>query len=622
MMTDFLTYDLKVAVLITVFYMFYRLLLARETFHRVNRVVLLLTAVASFVLPLCVITTHRTVVVEAMPQVTIGELWIEAEAAEEPDTPSYWQTLLLVIYIVGVAAMLGHMLLSIQKVLLLIRRSERHRQPDGTTICVTGNAGVAPFSWMRYIVMNRGDYAAQDAAIIAHERGHIRLGHSWDVLLVDLLTALQWFNPTMWMLRQDLRSIHEYEADGEVLSQGINARQYQYLLISKATGIGGYSIVNGINHSTLKKRIHMMTNRKSKGSHLLKLLAIVPIVGTALALNARTVTDYVYDEPQKQQPVKKGKKDGAATVAGKTIQVKTDAQQATVVTVSATVLDMTAVNSGADATDVYAVPGALVKIVGSTKGTVTDREGRFSLEANVGDKIEVSYVGMETATTEVKPQGMTNFYIGLRKEGQGGSAGVSEKVYDVVDEMPQFPGGTSELMKFLSRNIRYPKEAEDKGEQGRVIVTFVIEKDGNISDTKVMKSVSPQLDAEALRVINAMPAWTPGKRQGELVSVKYTLPVTFRLQGDNGRVISIGELNSEDKQIKSVSYMTKRDGQPVEEATIKDDFDVEIDGVKSDKPMQEALKDLKSEDIESMYVLKSAVPKPVVIITTKKKQKQ
>ncbi|MBQ4387660.1 MAG: hypothetical protein II822_08670 [Prevotella sp.] len=100
--------------------------------------------------------------------------------------------------------------------------------------------------------------------------------HSYDVVLVDLLTALQWFNPAMWMLRQDLRTIHEYEADGEVLSQGINARQYQYLLISKAASIGGYSIANGISHSTLKNRIHMMTNKKTRSSHLLKLLALVP----------------------------------------------------------------------------------------------------------------------------------------------------------------------------------------------------------------------------------------------------------------------------------------------------------------------------------------------------------
>ena len=241
-MTNFLLYDAKVAVLIIVFYMFYRLMLSRETFHRVNRVVLLLTAVASFVLPLCVITLHKTVRMEAVPTVSVGDLQMEVAADAGP---VWWQMLLPLIFIIGVVATLGHTLTSILKVWLLIRRSEQHLQPDGTIVCVTGNAEVSPFSWMHYIVMNRSDYEEHNAAILAHERGHIRLRHSWDLLLVDLLTALQWFNPAMWMLRQDLRAIHEYEADGEVLSQGINARQYQYLLISKASGIGGYSIANG-----------------------------------------------------------------------------------------------------------------------------------------------------------------------------------------------------------------------------------------------------------------------------------------------------------------------------------------------------------------------------------------
>ena len=248
-MIDFLIYDLKVALLIAVFYMFYRLLLARETFHHINRIVLLTTAVASYVLPLCVITIHETVVMQQTPTVTIDGL--QASAYEPSSTP-LWQIVLPILFIIGAAAATGHTLCSLIRIIRLISHSEQHPQADGTTICVTGNADLAPFSWMHYIVMNRSDYDISDAAILAHERGHIRLHHSCDVLLVDLLTALQWFNPAMWMLRSDLRAIHEYEADAAVLSQGINARQYQYLLITKAGGIGGYSLANGITHSALK----------------------------------------------------------------------------------------------------------------------------------------------------------------------------------------------------------------------------------------------------------------------------------------------------------------------------------------------------------------------------------
>ena len=220
-MSGFLIYDAKVAVLVVVFYMFYRLLLSKETFHRVNRVVLLLTAVASFMLPLCVITIHKTVMLETVPMVSVGDFQMAVAPVERP---SVWQAVLPTLYIIGVLAMVGHTLLSVSKVMLLIRRSERYPQADGTTLCVV-KEDVTPFSFWSYIVMNRSDYEEHDAAILAHERGHIRQHHSCDVLLVDLLTALQWFNPAMWMLRADLRAIHEYEADGAVLSQGINARQ-------------------------------------------------------------------------------------------------------------------------------------------------------------------------------------------------------------------------------------------------------------------------------------------------------------------------------------------------------------------------------------------------------------
>ena len=222
-MIEFLTYDLKVAVLLAVFYMFYRLMLARETFHRVNRIILLLTAVASFVLPLCVITIHETVTMQRAAQVAVGSFQVDM-MDEEPATP-LWQIVLPILFIIGMMVTLVHTLSSLFRIIRIIRHSERYPQTDGTTICVTGNASLAPFSWMHYIVMNRSDYETSDAAILAHERGHIRLHHSWDLLLVDTLTALQWFNPAMWMLRSDLRAIHEYEADAAVLSQGINASQ-------------------------------------------------------------------------------------------------------------------------------------------------------------------------------------------------------------------------------------------------------------------------------------------------------------------------------------------------------------------------------------------------------------
>ena len=548
-MMDFLIYDVKVAVLIAVFYMFYRLMLAHETFHRVNRLVLLTTAVASFVLPLCVFTMHKTVMVD-YDYSQLGELAMNESVVSVVPTdnqPSVILTTVLpVLFIIGMLATLVHTLISLIRIQLLIHRSEKHPQEDGTVICVTGNTELSPFSWMHYIVMNRSDYEAQDAAILAHERGHIRLRHSWDLLFVDLLTALQWFNPAMWMLRSDLRAIHEYEADGEVLSLGINARQYQYLLISKAAGIGGYSLANGISHSTLKNRINMMLHKKSNRTSLLKLFALVPIVGITLALNARTVNDYVYDGPQKQNPVKKGKKNTTIKVGTQEIKVTEAPKDDKAATVT-----MNVVEEEQNATD--------------------------------------------------------------------------DKVFDVVENMPQFNGGMGALMQYLSDNIRYP---EEKDIQGRVIVRFVVGKDGSISNAQVVKSVHPSFDAEALRIINNMPKWIPGTQNGKPVNVKYVVPINFKSSNANSATIeepnavgsfvtnegngNLKELQLRENDKKASKIVVAKgislfgvDGQ---------DIDIYVDGklVEQDK-----IGTINSENIERIEINKGDTRKSIHVFTKK-----
>ena len=540
-MIEFLIYDLKVAVLLAIFYMFYRLMLARETFHRVNRIVLLATAIASFVLPLCVITMHETVTMEMDMSLLATDVSTDAityKAPSEPATP-WWQIVLPTLFIIGMVATLGHTLLSLFRIIRMIRHSEQHPQDDGTTICVSANAKVAPFSWMHYIVMNRMDYEAHDNAILTHERGHIRLHHSWDLLLVDTLTALQWFNPAMWMLRSDLRAIHEYEADGVVLSQGINARQYQYLLITKAASIGGYSLANGISHSTLKNRINMMLHTQSPRRSLLKLLALLPIVAVTLAVNAETVTEYVYDKPQNQVPVKKGNKAGTIKLGKQEIKVE-------------------------------------------------KAEPSVQVHTELKESVDSTH----------------------------------QDVFNVVEDMPQFPGGATKLFEYLAQNINYPTEAEKANIQGRVIVTFVVEKDGSISNAEVVKSVAPSLDAEALRVINAMPNWIPGKQNGKEVRVKYTVPISFHLQGKDANVAQYEGTVKYDRDAKIkpselvvVGYDSETSQKPL----------VYVDG--KEIPFENMSK-VDPKTIDRMDVLKDnqAVDKygekaknGVILITTKKK---
>ena len=551
-MMEFLAYDLKVAALLAVFYMFYRLLLSRETFHCVNRIVLLTTAVASFILPLCVITLHKTVVIE------LTETHVDFEGMtmmiEEAEQQPFWQTAAVIAFFIGMVATLGYTLSNVLRVWLLISRSQQHPQPDGTVICVT-SFDVSPFSWMHYIVLSQSDYEAQDASILAHERGHIRRRHSLDLLLVDTLTALQWFNPAMWMLRQDLRAIHEYEADAAVLSQGINMRQYQYLLIQKAVSHCGYSVANGISHSTLKNRINMMLHKNSSRASLLKLLALVPIVGIALAMQAETVNDYVYTEKTQTPPkkvIKKGKANAQVKMGNKTIEVKAEQNQKPETMESPKIIisetpsdhDPLVILDGKIATreQVKALDQNEIDHINVVKAEAKDVLEAYAKHYNADTSNGIIFI--ITKAYKEKPNDQKSVVVVVKAKkpqtleeaaAQGDIAigaidyDKHEKPFDVVEQMPEFPGGQEALMQFLRQEVKYPKEAFKDGVQGRVVVQFVVEKDGSISEVEVVKKVNEHLDAEAVRVVNAMPKWKTGKQKGENVRVKYTLPISFRL---------------------------------------------------------------------------------------------
>lgn len=552
-MVEFLQYDLKVAVLVAAFYMFYRLLLSRETFHRVNRAVLLLTAVASFLLPLCVVTVHKTVVLSQAPTALVTAD-LGAVSIAETETP-LWQTAVFAVFVAGALVTLGHTLVGIVKVWRLISHSEQYREADGVVVCVT-DRDVSPFSFYRYIVLSRSDYGTPPlegqgmVAILAHERGHIRERHTLDLLLVDTLTALQWFNPAMWMLRQDLRAIHEYEADAAVLSQGINMRQYQYLLIQKAVAACGYSVANGITHSTLKNRINMMlNNKKTTRASWLKLLAMLPIVGTALVLNAETVNDYVYSDtpaqPQKKV-VKKGRKAAQLKMNATTIEVKEEEPAATEAKSEAAEKQVAKESPKLIYIGEPNGPEPLIVI----DGKVATLQQLKTLDPKEIDNVSViknedvlkeyaNHFNADTSngilfiktmeSTKNSGKELANVtVVANRLEKEADTA--KEEAFDMVEQMPEYPGGLPELMKYISMNVHYPEAAMKTGTQGRVVVQFIIEEDGTVSEAKVLKKVNDDLDAEALRVVNAMPKWTPGRQKGQPVRVKYTMPVTFRLQ--------------------------------------------------------------------------------------------
>ena len=539
-MAELLIYDLKVAVLIATFYFCYRLLIERETMHRLKRIVLLSSILLSLALPLCVITLHKTVEVESsqvetsagmpmqmadQPEQVITELG--TISTEESVTPSV-EAIVFAIFIIGLVCRLLFIANSYRQLRRMIKDSEQHSLEDGVTLAVV-DLPVAPFSWMHTIVLSRIDYEECNPSILAHERGHILLHHSWDIVFVEVLTALQWFNPVVWLLRRDLRTIHEYEADASVLSSGSDVSQYIQLLMRKAMGAKACILANGINNSTTKKRINMMLVNKSPRRNSLKLLALLPIVGVTLALNAETVTDVVYknDEPQKQVSIKKGKKDAT---------IKTNTNQGIQVI------------EASEATDKEKTYETTVKL--ETEQNVaailydSKPEGEKPLLIVDGKITPIAQV--RTLPRVVKVATMRE-KAAIRSFGEKGKNGAliittvnhqkemdDEKlsqpdVFDEVDEMSQFPGGMAGLMQYLSTNVRYPEDAKEAGAQGRVVVSFIVEKDGSISNARVTKPTYSSLDDEALRVVSNMPKWTSGKLNGEAVRVRYSIPVSFRM---------------------------------------------------------------------------------------------
>ena len=292
-------YSLKVAILTTAFYLCWRMLLCKETLHRLNRFVLVLIPPVSMILPFCVITFHKTVIVPAT------ETAAQAGAAMEASATSALGAgiVAVAVYLAGVALVLFRILWSIWKIGRLIRSGYQVPVEGEKYRLVVTEEDVEPFSWMNFIVLSRKDYEAGNPEIILHEQAHINLRHSQDILMTDVLTAFQWYNPFVWMLGTDLRGIHEYEADEAVLKHGIDATQYQLFLIMKSAADHGYTLANSLRSGTIKNRIKMMIKRKTKAASSLKALLLIPIIGLSLAATARTVTDYQTPQnPEKKAP--------------------------------------------------------------------------------------------------------------------------------------------------------------------------------------------------------------------------------------------------------------------------------------------------------------------------------
>ena len=539
-MLSFLIYDLKVAALLVVFYMFYRLLLERTSLVHFNRVVLLLTAVLSFVLPLCIITVHEYV--EAIP-VTATTVETAGNEILQQAPVSFWSvygprlTLLLTVVLVGgMLIRMGIVVRSFLNLKKLISNSEKKTLSDGVVMAITDEP-VAPFSWMRTVVMNRSDYASQmdGGAILAHERGHIRCHHSLDVVLVEVLTALQWFNPVVWFLRQDLRALHECEADQAVLSQGFNTDQYIQLLIRKAIGLPVSQLANGMSARTIKKRIVMMkTNRKPSRSSWLRALYILPIVALALIVQAHTVVEC-------RQP-------SLATggVANDSLLVAIDGGACY------TSLDeLPKIVKPEDIGSITVVKGkAAVDVFGEERA----KDGVVVIETKAY-KQQLEQTPPDTALFDGERDALARAYaIHLKDLTQ-----IGEVLKGKVASAPEldYDGGFN---AFLANNLKYPVDALKYGVTDKMTIAFRVNEDGTTTlphlvtgsikgeaeytgavvygyknpnmqkpNAEQQKAAEAALFDEVQRVLKKAPKWKPARNgEGEPMAVTVSFPVIFQ----------------------------------------------------------------------------------------------
>ena len=286
----FFIYILKASVCLALFYLFYKVLLSKETFHRFNRMALLGTVVLSFFLPAIKIavsepTALNRTVSDLESLLMLAELHAEAGTTETVSRVG-WQEAAVGIYLIGIVFFCLKNLTGIGRMLILIGRNRKERLADGSVL-VHCTEKTAPFSWMKYIVVSEKDLQEDYTPILTHEQAHIRLRHSWDILIAQACIIVQWFNPAAWLVKQELQAVHEYEADSEVLRRGVNAKEYQLLLIKKAVGARLYSLANSLNHSSLKKRITMMMRKKSNPWARAKYLYVLPLAAVAVAAFAR-----------------------------------------------------------------------------------------------------------------------------------------------------------------------------------------------------------------------------------------------------------------------------------------------------------------------------------------------
>jgi len=534
-----LAYFLKVNVAIALFYAFYRFFFYKDTFFGWRRTALLCFFAISAAVPLLNIQTW---IAGQKPMVAIADLYatvvLPEFAIEGKTAETDWGSLLLKYACIaywGMAALLA--LRFVWQLAGIVRLACRCRQARIAGVNVHLLPKVeGPFSFFHWIFIHPSSHSREELdEILTHEQTHARQWHSVDVIIGELACMLCWFNPFVWLMKREIRTNLEYLADARVLETGYDSKTYQYHLLGLSHQKAAANIYNSFNVLPLKKRIKMMNKKRTREIGRTKYLMFLPLAALLMIVSnieavARTTkeiaaeviaaVDTPMEQPTTEVPVPQA--------------VPQPEQDTKFITYKGKVVD----KDGKPVAGVE-VFSDMKKMKGKT--VVTAADGSFEISVTPDAPIvfahkDFAFAFAVESLSEVNRENWTVVYDESKwhqvlKADNPGTP--DNPVFDVVENMPEFPeGGMAGLMQYLGKNIRYPKKAHEEGTQGRVTVQFVVEKDGSISNAKTLRNVHPELDAEAVRVISGMPKWKPGTQRGEAVRVKYTVPVMFRLTGE------------------------------------------------------------------------------------------
>lgn len=584
-----LIYFLKINAGIALFYAFYRLFFYKDTFFHWRRFALFGFFILSLVYPLM---NLQEWVKEQEPMVAMVDLYatvVLPEYSVEATPTTDWNSITLstigYLYWGGAALLFLRFLIQLASIIRL-RINCRTSEIQGVHVHLLKERG-GPFSFFHWIFVHPEAHTEKEMGeIFTHELTHARQYHSVDVIFSEMMCIVCWFNPFAWLMKREVRNNLEYMADNRVIQTGHDYQSYQFHLLGLAHQKAAANLSNSFNVLPLKNRIKMMNKKRTKEIGRTKYLMFLPLAALLMIISnieavARTTKSIAKEVMQTVEQVVEQTPIIAADVQQTPPQDKKKVAQDDKKKAETDKSNKDApVFEVVDEAPQY--PGGITALMeflktnirypeaahkAGTQGRVivqfvVEKDGSISearIAKSVSTELDKEAIRVISAmpvwipgkqkgepqrvrftvpvmfrlsggpvAEEIKDSNLSEVVV----KGYGGEEGVNSApvIFEVVEQMPKYPGGVNGMMQYLARTIKYPVVAQESKMEGRVIVQMIVNKEGQVTNTKVIRSVSPELDAEAIRVVSSMPRWEPGMQRGQAVNVKYTLPITFKLE--------------------------------------------------------------------------------------------